>query len=44
MQTITNATVAIKEIWSVQHPIMHKWFLFSVLSFCALSAFLFVAV
>ncbi len=44
MQTITNATVTIKEIWSLQHPIMHKWFLFSALSFSVLFAFLFIAV
>ncbi len=44
MQTITNATLTIKEIWGLQHPIMHKWFVFSALSFCVLSVFLFVAV
>ena len=44
MHTISNATVAIKEIWEVQHPIMHKWFLFSGLSIFIVFAFLFIAV
>ncbi len=44
MQTITNATVTIKEIWDLQHPIIHKWFMFSALSFGVLSVFLFVAI
>ncbi|MEE3349077.1 MAG: hypothetical protein VZR09_03470 [Candidatus Gastranaerophilaceae bacterium] len=44
MQTISNATVAIKEIWNIQHPIIHKWFLFSALSMCVLFVLLFLAV
>ena len=40
MQTIVNATATVKEIWSLQHPIMHKWFVFSGLSICVLFAFL----
>ena len=44
MQTITNATVAIKEMWEVQHPIMHKWFLFSGLAMFIVFAFLFFAI
>jgi len=44
MQTISNATVTIREIWSLQHPIMHKWLLFSALSFCVMFAFLFIAI
>ncbi len=44
MQTISNATVTIREIWSLQHPIMHKWFLFSGLSIFVMFAFLFFVV
>jgi len=44
MQTITNATIAIREIWEIQHPIIHKWFLFSGIVMCAMFAFLFFAV
>ena len=32
MQTISNATATIKEIWEYQHPVMHTWFLFSAAS------------
>ncbi len=44
MQTINNATLTIKEIWGLQHPIMHKWFLFSALSLSIMFAFLFIAI
>ncbi len=44
MQTLSNATVAIKEIWELQHPIIHKWFLFSSISMGILFAVLFLAV
>ncbi len=44
MQTISNAAMSIREIWSLQHPIMHKWLLFSALSFCVMFALLFIVV
>ncbi len=44
MQTISNATVAIKEIWNLQHPVMHKWFVFSGISIGVMFALLFTIV
>ena len=44
MQTISNATVTIREIWSLQHPIMHRWFLVSGLAMCTMFAFLFILI
>lgn len=41
MQTITNATSTIKEIWSLQHPVMHTWFLFSAASLGCMFTLLF---
>ena len=43
MRTITNATATIKEIWSYQHPVMHKWFLFSAASLGCMFTLLFLA-
>ena len=44
MQTISDATATIKEIWSYQHPVMHTWFLFSAMSICAMFMLLFFAI
>lgn len=41
MQTLTNATATIKEIWSYQHPVMHTWFVFSAASLGGMIALLF---
>ena len=41
MQTITNATSTLKEIWSYQHPVMHTWFLFSAVSLGCMFTLLF---
>lgn len=32
MQKIQSATVAIKEVWNYQSPVLHVWFLASSLS------------
>jgi hypothetical protein len=44
MQTISEATTTIKEIWSYQHPVMHTWFLFSAVSIGCMFMFLFFAI
>lgn len=44
MQVISNASLTIKEIWSLQHPIMHKWFMISGLALFTMFTLLFVAV
>ncbi len=41
MQTLTNATITIKEIWANQHPVMHTWFLFSAASLGCMFTLLF---
>lgn len=44
MQVIENAAITIKEVWDYQHPVMHSWFVISVISFCIMSAFMFFIV
>ena len=43
MQTLSNATVVIKELWELQHPIINKWFMFSGLSIVLMFTFLIFA-
>lgn len=44
MQTIENAAETIKEIWSYQHPVMHRWFLLSSLSLFVMFALLYFVI
>lgn len=43
MQTLSNATNTLKEVWQYQHPVMHTYLLFSAASLMGMFCVLFFA-